>query len=316
MVEINESKLEGMSQIIAETLVEKSVRPVVEPTAVKSAIATSLQHGTPLRCRMVLCPNWQVDKQGRSIGEIPVWTEGIELVYGDPSLKIISFLGQEIPELVGYLNRNGLRTELLVVLADILSPGWVHDPQKARANMAQNRKALKLLLMSTEGGRKVFHDKTKNKVVITSQLDLAGETEGYEQMLLGLQADSLQMGTSMNMWYLHVIQELQEMGEYADKRTGVGGLRKIWERALFLSTLYALDGMLVEGDFTRGKHPRFTDHGKPQGYIELGAVATGHGDIIAHGLNVLREQPIGMVTPFHNAMEHSWSETRVSPIGL
>jgi len=120
------------------------------------------------------------------------------------------------------------------------------------------------------------------------------------------------MGTLENQWYLHVLKELQTMNEYGDKRTSVSGMSKVWERALFLSTAYAVDGLLIEGDFDRA---RFPNHGVQQGYIELGAVASPHGDLIAQGLNILRgpEDHVGSVTPFNNAMHHSWSEPRQSP---
>ena len=211
-----------------------------------------------------------------------------------------------MPDLLSYFNRQGIRTELLVVLADILSPDWVHDPRMAEAHMRQNLKALKLLIMSSEKGHDAFRDSTKHTVRIASQDLLSKTTPQYGSRLKAIQTEMLEMGTSGNEWYLHTLRELQLMGEYGDKRSGVSGMKKVWERAFFLASLYALDGTLIEGDFER---TRFAPY-PMQGYIELGTVATSHGDLIAQGLNVYRPEPVGLITPFNNAMEHSWSEPR------
>ncbi|MBI4004729.1 hypothetical protein HY358_01170 [Candidatus Roizmanbacteria bacterium] len=297
---------ETISHDVTRNLVRQSVRPAQYPEYIQSSIETSLMHKTPLRCRIVLCPNWKVDEKGRSIEEIPVWTEGSQLIYGDPSQKIVTFLGDEVPEIISYLNRNSIRVELLVVLADILSSGWVHDMKLAKERLAQNQRAIRLLLQSSEKGKEVFNDRRRADLRVQSQLQLATNTEGYEEALNRYQVDALHLGTPMNQWYLDVVRQLQEMGEYEDKRNDLAGMRKIWERALFLAGIYALDGQVIERDFVTS---RFPAHEHPVGYLALGSVATPHGDIISQGVNLFREIPIGTVTPFNNAMIHSWSET-------
>src|SRR3989338_3753166 len=119
--EIFSPEVQVASEGVARHLIDRSARPVFEPEAVQRAIGTSLHYGTPLRLRTVLCPNWHVGEKGRSIGPIPVRAEGATVVYDNPDLNIIGLLGEELPDLVTYLNRQGMRTEVLVVLADVLS---------------------------------------------------------------------------------------------------------------------------------------------------------------------------------------------------
>ena len=68
-------EVQAASESVAQHLVERSVRPVLEPAAVQLAIGTSMHYGTPLRLRTVLCPNWSLDASGRSIKPIPVRTQ-------------------------------------------------------------------------------------------------------------------------------------------------------------------------------------------------------------------------------------------------
>ncbi len=191
-------EITAYSSEIANHLVERSIRPVAYPEAIQSAIATSLGADIPLRCRMVLCPNWQVNESGRSIGEIPVYAEGQNLVYGDPSQKINGLLSEEVPSMVKYLNRSGINVQLLVVLADILSPGWVHDPKQAKEQIAQNQKAINLLLQSSDKGKEVFNNPQTAEIKVRSQFKLATNTEGYFQALNDLQVQALYYGSPMN----------------------------------------------------------------------------------------------------------------------
>lgn len=308
------TEIETLSSNIATRLMDRSIRPVVYPESVQDAIQTSLQEGTPLRCRMVLCPNWQVSEQGRAIGEIPVSVDGARLQIEDPSMKIVPLLSEEIPEVVSYLNRNGVNVQLLVVLADILSSGWVHDPKLAKQNLEQNQKAIKLLLMSSERGKEVFNNREKAMVSVHSQLALARNSKEYpyEARLTQYQMEALQPGTPMHQWYLTVMKQLHETGEYADNRRDLAGLKKIWERGLFLAGMYRTDGDVFRTDFKTAGFP--VDERK-YGYIGLGTVATQHGDIIAQGWN-LQGQPLGVITPFNNAMEHSWSEPKKQSVSF
>lgn len=298
-------EIEIIAKDLSRTLIDHSIRPAMQPELIKSAIGQSLAQNTPLRVRMVLCPNWQVTPRGRSIGEIPVSiTPERKLEYPNPSMKIIGLLTEEVPEVINKLNRNGVRVELLIILADILSSGWVHDAKDAKEKLAQNQQAIKLLLGSSEKGREVFNDKEKANLKIQSQLQLATNTEGYEQNLNRKQMEAMQMGTPMFEWYMKVVKQMQDMGEYEDQRTNVAGMRKIWERALFLAGIYATDGEVFRKDFETARFGPDLNHA----YMGLGSVATPHGDIIAQGWNL--KIPIGVITPFNNAMEHSWSEPR------
>ncbi len=302
----NAERAHEIASEVTNKLVANSVRQPLFPERVQSAIETSLTQGTPLRLRMTLCPNWQVDPNGRSVGEIPVESDGRNLIVGDPAMKIVSLLSDEVPGLVGYLNRQSLNIQLLVVVADILSPNWVHDEKTVQERLEQNRRAVNLLLKSTGKGKEVFNDKSKAEARVQSQAQLATNTPRYHKRLEHKQWEALQHGSQMYEWYLDVIQRLQEMGEYEDKRQDLAGMQKIWERARFLAGIYALDGEVIQGDFqTAGFGPDLN-----HGYIALGTVATSHGDIIAKGWNFDPARPIGVVTPFSNAMEHSWSERK------
>ena len=312
MKEVISSKKEsalGLSAEIAKNLVLKSTQPTYYKDKLEKAIEISLDQNSPLRMRMVLCPNWNVNENGRAIERIPVSVNNNHLLIDDDSQKIIGLLSEEVPNLVKYLNRNDVDVQLLVILADILSPGWVNDSKKAKENLEQNRKAMKLLLFSSENGKEVFNHE-RASVKVQSQLQLATNTPKYQERLIGYQIEALKTGTTENLWYLEVIGKLQEIGEYEDKRNDLAGLRKIWERALFLSSIYALDGEVVESDFNiSGFAPS-----KYTNYVALGTVGTPHADIMAQGLNIKRKTPLPTITPFNNTMEHSWKEKRVSSI--
>lgn len=303
---------EEKTEKIVQDLISESIRPVSYPDQIKKSVNESIKGDNPLYLRMVLCPNWQVDKTGRSIGEIPVTTDGQNLLVGNPNSKIVSLLSEEVPELVNYLNHYGINIKLLVVLADILSPNWVHDPKSAKEKLAQNQKAIKLLLLSSQKGKEIFNDKTKAEVKVASQLQLATNTRNYKKRLIDYQKISLIHGTDMNNWYLETVKQLQQIGEYSDSRNDLAGMKKIWDRALFLASIYVLDGEVIESDMVLSglsKTPNIP-------CVALGTVASRHGDIISQGLNLNRKNPIGVISPYKNSMDHSWEEPAKSCLKL
>lgn len=313
MAEVQKEWIEaGQSKEVSslgKDLLAQSVREPVNSHLIYEALETCRSTGAPLRMRMVLCPNWVVDATGRTVAPIPASVKENQLVVDDPEMKIVGLLSEEVPQLVSTINSYGIPVQLLVVVADILSPGWVSDPKTTKANIEQNRKAVQLLLASSPLGKEIFNDRTRAEVKVASQLQLATNTTGYEQALNQYQVDALNIGTPLNKWYLYVVQKLQEIGEYADKRTDLAGMRKIWERALFLAGIYAIDGRVIQSDFEKAGYSGAVN---PACHIGLGTVNTGHGDIINQGWNIFPDFQIGVITPFKNSMEHSWSERKIT----
>jgi hypothetical protein len=307
---------------VAQTLIENSGERFYNPdNAIQKAIETSLQNGSPLRCRMVLCPSWTVQEvdgeKRRTVKEIPIreFEGGFEPV--NPNERIVPFLTQEVPGLVSFLNRNGVNVQLLVVLADIFTDDWVFDKEQTDRNAQQNLQVINRLLKSGRDaeGKPVFSNKQQVELRVQSQKKLAGEVKFFEA-LSEYEKSCLQRLNFMSDWYDEVQDRLATMNEYADQRGRLSGLLKIQSRARFLAASYALDGTpeFFNQDF---KKSRFTDTEVEQGYLALGSVASPHGDIIARGLNVVREQHkerlsrVGLVTPFNNALDHFWSEPSV-----
>ncbi len=290
-----------------DALTENTIRPVVNHEKIEQTVEKAVRESVPLCLRMVMCPNWTVSEKGRSVAAIPVRAEGNQLIIDNPNTKIAKLLTEEVPAIIDKLVSNGVRTKLLIILADILSPNWVCDIKDVKINLEQNKNAVRLLLLSSPSGKELFNNKEKAQAKVAGQLQLATNTARYEERLNSYQADALVMGTKMNEWYLDTITNLQKMGEYSDVRPDITGRRKIWERALFLAAIYALDGEVIESDLVKTG----LVNTKNPPCIALGTVATAHGDIIAKGWNLKRREKIGVTSPFKNSMEHSWSERSV-----
>lgn len=211
---------------------QNPIIPVVSPELISPIIEKTLFNGEPVNFISIACPNWVVTAEGiRSVQPI-----------ADQS-KPQQFFGEDLPRLIKNLADLGIKSRTLIIVSDIFSKDWVADTQQAKTNTAQNIRTFQQILFTAS--HQLVIDKNIAQAQIRSQAELIGRIPEAETNFQHFETEILKPSSPSGSLFLRIWTELDRSAAYAEKRQDKTGLRKIRDRAAFLTTLYLSDGILL-----------------------------------------------------------------------